>query len=113
MQQRRSVIAALVGASFLGCRLPRRLRAAGGLEEPRTSWGDPNLQGIYSNDDETGTPMERPDDLEGLTVIDLTAEKVQEITGKRPRRSARSWTVARWANSISPPPHPIFDTFDR
>lgn len=27
---------------------------------PRTSWGDPDLSGIYSNDDETGTPMERP-----------------------------------------------------
>jgi hypothetical protein len=30
---------------------------AAGYQTPRTSWGDPNLAGIYSNDDETGTPM--------------------------------------------------------
>ena len=38
----------------------------------RTSWGDPDLAGIYSNDDETGTPMERPDEFEGLTLATIT-----------------------------------------
>ena len=31
--------------------------AGGAFTTPRTSWGDPDLAGIYSNDDETGTPM--------------------------------------------------------
>ena len=27
---------------------------------PRTPWGDPDLQGIYTNRDEMGIPLERP-----------------------------------------------------
>ena len=30
---------------------------------PRTPWGDPDLQGTYTNNDESGIPMERPADL--------------------------------------------------
>jgi hypothetical protein len=33
----------------------------------RTSWGDPDLQGIWSN--ATTTPLERPNDLEGKTEL--------------------------------------------
>ena len=32
---------------------------------PRTPWGHPDLQGTYSNDDETGTPMARPAQFAG------------------------------------------------
>jgi hypothetical protein len=32
---------------------------------PRTSWGDPRIEGTYTNKDEFGTPLERPDDLAG------------------------------------------------
>src|SRR5262245_39095235 len=28
---------------------------------PRTPWGDPDIQGIWSSDDEAGVPFERPD----------------------------------------------------
>jgi hypothetical protein len=27
---------------------------------PRTPWGDPDLQGTYTNSNESGIPMERP-----------------------------------------------------
>src|SRR5262245_5794868 len=30
---------------------------------PRTPWGDPDLQGTYTNKDESGIPMEKPDGL--------------------------------------------------
>src|SRR5262245_11742790 len=30
---------------------------------PRTPWGDPDLQGSFSNTSENGTPLERPGDL--------------------------------------------------
>src|SRR5688500_11429609 len=52
---------------------------AAGYQTPRTSWGDPDLAGIYSNDDETGTPMERPAELEGLTLATVTPDKIAEI----------------------------------
>ena len=47
--------------------------------------GRPDLAGIYSNDDETGTPMERPDEFEGLTLADHHARE-----DRRDRRGARS-----------------------
>jgi hypothetical protein len=80
---------------------------------PRTSWGDPDIAGIFSNDDETGTPMERPDELVGLTVDSLTPAKVKEITAARAAAFRELVDGPRWNNSISPPPHLIFDTFDR
>jgi len=80
---------------------------------PRTSWGDPALAGIYSNDDETGTPMERPQDLEGVTLADMTPEKVAELVAERNRRFQAQVDSEAWRRSISPPPHLIFDTFDR
>jgi hypothetical protein len=83
------------------------------FQTPRTSWGDPDLAGIYSNDDETGTPMERPDELEGLTLATITPEKVAEIVAERDRRFKAQVDSEGWRRSISPPPHLIFDTFDR
>jgi hypothetical protein len=80
---------------------------------PRTSWSDPDLHGIYSNDDETGTPMERPKDYEGLTLADVTREKLREIVAKRNEAFNAQVNGKAWERSISPPPHLIFDTFDR
>jgi hypothetical protein len=82
-------------------------------QTPRTSWGDPDLAGVYSNDDETGTPMERPDELEGLTLATITPEKIAEIVAERDRRFKAQVDSEAWRRSISPPPHLIFDTFDR
>jgi len=84
-----------------------------GWQMPRTSWGHPDLSGVYSNDDETGTPLERPDELEGLTLATITPEKVAEIVAERDRRFKAQVNGEAWARSISPPPHLIFDTFDR
>src|SRR4029453_9489037 len=41
----------------------------------RTPWGDPDLQGIWSN--QTPTPLERPDALAGKTT--LTEEEAAEF----------------------------------
>lgn len=35
----------------------------GGWRPPRTSWGDPRIEGTYTNRDEFGTPFERPPEL--------------------------------------------------
>src|SRR5215468_5820554 len=34
----------------------------------RTSWGDPDLQGNYTNLYEDGTPLERPDEFQDRTI---------------------------------------------
>src|SRR5688500_20172483 len=41
---------------------------------PRTPWGDPDLQGLWSN--QTSTPLERPDALRGRDT--LTPEEADE-----------------------------------
>jgi hypothetical protein len=103
-----SSLAAAIGLSL--CSVAAAQKA---YKASRTSWGDPDLHGIFSNDDETGTPMERPNDLEGLTAKDLTPEKIKEISAKRAEDFRELAEGPRWANSISPPPYLIFDTFDR
>jgi hypothetical protein len=53
---------------------------------PRTPWGDPDLQGSFTNKDENGTPFERPADLTGK--ISDFGEK--EMAALRKARQARA-----------------------
>ena len=105
------VLSFVVAASFATAQTDAAQTS--GFQAPRTSWGDPDLAGIYSNDDETGTPMERPDEFEGLTLKTITPEKIAEIVAERDRRFKAQVDSEAWRRSISPPPHLIFDTFDR
>src|SRR4029450_8967223 len=40
---------------------------------PKTPWGHPDLQGVYTNKDETNTPLERPAEFSGRSPKDFTA----------------------------------------
>ena len=48
---------------------------AGAWKASRTPWGDPDLQGIYTNKDENYTPFERPADLAGKRSVRLRRER--------------------------------------
>ena len=50
---------------------------------PRTPWGDPDLQGTFTNKDEVGTPLERPREFEGRRVEDFPPAEVAAILKKR------------------------------
>jgi hypothetical protein len=50
---------------------------------PRTAWGDPDLQGTYTNKYELNTPLERPKAFEGRRVEDITAAELAEIIRQR------------------------------
>jgi hypothetical protein len=80
---------------------------------PKTPWGHPDLQGIYSNDDETGTPMERPAQFEGKTLADITPEDLQKIVKERNEQFVAGVSGTEFAGGLRPPAHLIFDTFDR
>ena len=43
----------------------------------KTPWGDPDLQGTYTNKDENGIPMERPGQFAGKTVEDVDDSEVE------------------------------------
>ena len=80
---------------------------------PRTPWGHPDLQGIYSNDDETGTPMERPAQFAGKTLADITPSELQTIVKERNEKLVEGVSTEEFAGGLRPPAHLIFDTFDR
>src|SRR2546423_9487946 len=75
-----SCLSAILAAALLGA-VPWTV--------PRTSWGDPDLRGTYSNDNEYATPFERPAEFEGKRAADLTPGDMAEI-----RRQARQKMIA-------------------
>src|SRR5438067_856197 len=80
---------------------------------PRTSWGDPDLQGTYTNNNEYATPLERPAEFAGKRASDLTAAELAEVrrvaqqrmvagTGKARRLSSRRRISSREARIATP-----------
>src|ERR1700730_5429708 len=57
--------------------------AAGGWTPPRTPWGEPDLQGASSTDDDTGTPRDRPSESAGRTLSDISPSEMKEINRRR------------------------------
>ena len=72
------LVGALTAGIAVEASLPRTVIAqtatAISRSSPRTPWGDPDLQGLWTNT--TTTPLERPDDLKGKQVF--TDEELPE-----------------------------------
>jgi hypothetical protein len=51
----------------------------------RTPWGDPDLQGIFTNKNEQGIPLERPREFEGRRVADVTDAELAALVEQRQR----------------------------
>ena len=66
---------------------------ASGYTPPRTTWGDPDLQGVYTNSNEYATPLERPKEFDGRRLEDLTAEDLARV-----RQQATKQAIAGLAN---------------
>ena len=56
---------------------------AGRWSVPRTPWGEPDLQGTYTNKYETSTPFERPKEFEGRRMEDITAAELAAAVARR------------------------------
>jgi len=50
-----------------------------GEKTGRTPWGDPDLQGNYTNLYEDGTPLERPDEFAGRTLDQVRGDELTRI----------------------------------
>jgi hypothetical protein len=50
---------------------------------PRTPWGDPDLQGNYTNKYEQSTPLERPDEFAGRRLEDVKGSELAAVLAKR------------------------------
>jgi hypothetical protein len=58
-------------------------RSTTGRTAPRTPWGDPDLQGNYTNKYEYGTPFERPAAFKGRRLEDLTSQELAAVVRDR------------------------------
>jgi hypothetical protein len=67
---------------------------------PRTPWGDPDLQGTYTNTYENGTPFERPKEFEGRRLEDVKDEELAKI-----RRDIQRRAIASFEGPIHGPDH--------
>ncbi len=71
--------------------------AARSYVPPRTPWGDPDLQGIYTNKYEHQTPFERPAGFEGRRAQDISGAELDSILAKRNQQ------VLERAAGVGPP----------
>lgn len=57
---------------------------------PRTPWGDPDLQGTYTNSNESGIPMQRPASLAGRRLEDISQAELDKLIADRNARQERT-----------------------
>src|SRR5688572_19772531 len=74
-----SVVAACWVVVACSPQAPPPTAAAAATLLPRTSWGDPSLEGTYTNKDEYGTPFERPDELAGKSRNEFGPEAMAAL----------------------------------
>ena len=56
---------------------------------PRTPWGHPDIEGIYTNKDETNTPLERPDQFKGRSLRDFNEADLAALAKQRQALAAK------------------------
>ena len=85
--------------------------SAGKWTAPKTAWGDPDLQGVYTTDDLNGVPMQRPEKYgtrQYLTEQEL-AERTKDVnnlestiqTGDRP--TTGFWATVKGVDAAAVP----------
>jgi hypothetical protein len=77
------LFAVLCVAQLAGQALNDKGTAARPYSPPRTPWGDPDLQGAFTNSDESLIPMERPDALSGRTLTDVSQAELAKLNEQR------------------------------
>src|SRR5688572_24833848 len=65
-------------------------RMAKGFTPPKTSWGDPDISGIFTTKDEANTPMERPDEWAGRRMEDITPKEFAAALAKRQQEAVET-----------------------
>ncbi len=99
-------VAGVAGAiAWLG---PVPQAGAQGWTPPRTPWGDPDIQGIFTTDDELGVPFERPEEFGDRAVVteEEFASRVDQ-SGRQAARDAEAFVeqAPAAAGGTGPPAH--------
>jgi hypothetical protein len=80
-------------------------KAAPPYVPPKTPWGDPDLQGTYTNKDENGIPMERPGQFAGKNADEVDDSEFAEIVRERQERALASAAGIGGADTGAGPVH--------
>jgi hypothetical protein len=72
---------------------------------PKTPWGDPDLQGIYTNKDENGIPLQKPDGLGAQSLDDVDDDELRDLIRERNERAERSAAGIGGAETGAGPTH--------
>jgi hypothetical protein len=90
---------------------PAAKTAAKAYAPGKTPWGDPDLQGIYTNKDESGIPFERPSQFEGKKLDDVEDSEFAEIVKQRNDAARARAPLAGGAETGAGPIH-WFENYD-
>ena len=71
--------------------LTAQLDAQHGYKAPRTPWGDPDIQGNYTNLTEAGTPLEKPKEFEGRNLSDIKGDELKKIKREAAERTIKAF----------------------
>jgi hypothetical protein len=79
--------------------------AARSYTPPKTAWGDPNLQGTYTDKDENGIPLERPSQFDGKRAEDVDDSELADIVRERQQRALAGAAAIGGADTGAGPVH--------
>ena len=96
-------------ATLLAFTASALISAQAAYKAPRTPWGDPDISGVYSNDDETGTPLDRPAQFDGRRQEDITPAELTKINKERTEQFNAGVAGTEFAGGLRPPTDLIFD----
>jgi hypothetical protein len=97
-----SVLAFVLAAVPVSGQTPKPAAAAAVKKwtPPRTPWGDPDLQGSFSNLNEDGTPLERPAQFEGRRLEDIKGAELSAI-----KKAVQDRTIETFQGPLHAPQH--------
>jgi hypothetical protein len=79
-----------VAASAQTPAAPAKKAPAKAWTPPKTGWGDPDLSGVYTNNDESLIPFERPAELAGRKLEDVTRAELEKLIDERDAQRAEA-----------------------
>jgi hypothetical protein len=71
----------------------------------KTAWGDPDLQGTYTDKDENGIPMEKPNQFQGKSLAEVDDSELADIVKERQERAAAGAAAIGGADTGAGPVH--------
>ena len=81
-------------------------KAAKAYSQPKTPWGDPDLQGTWTSDDCINTPMQRPANLgDKLYLTDEELTQREAAIARQAENDKQQFVAANAQANVNPPGH--------